>query len=175
MSGIVTDAARHMTTLTYDRNGCDAARRGFAALGMNNWFGVEFDNFSIHQAGDRWAEKSPCGAAKVGDVLTVRNCSTNGLAVDDQEWELKSSWQLKHIPSGLCAEAESLTAGSKVKLAECHPIGAEEGDLQQFTNDYTRIRNAMAPMTLSDRQVNYPHHVLCLWVSICEWLTPLSS
>jgi hypothetical protein len=164
-----------MTTLTYDRNGCDTARRGFAALGMNNWFGVEFDNFSIHQAGDRWAEKSPCGAAKVGDVLTVRNCSTNGLAVDDQEWELKSSWQLKHIPSGLCAEAESLTAGSKVKLAECHPIGAEEGDLQQFTNDYTRIRNAMAPMTLSDRQVNYPHHVLCLWASICEWLTPLSS
>ena len=103
-------------------------------------------------------QKSPCGAAKVGDVLTARNCSTNGLAVDDQEWELKSSWQLKHIPSGLCAEAESLAAGSKVKLAECHPIGAEEGDLQQFTNDYTRIRNAMAPMTLSDRQVNYPNH-----------------
>ena len=120
---------------------------------MNNWFAVEFDDFSIHQAGDRWAPKSPCGAAKVGDVLTVRNCSTNGLAVDDQEWELKSSWQLKHIPSGLCAEADSATAGSKVKLAECHPIGAQEGDLQQFTNDYTRIRNAMAPMTLSDRQV----------------------
>ena len=57
---------------------------GFAALGMNNWFAVEFDDFSIHQAGDRWVQKSACGAAKVGDVLTVRNCSTNGLAVDDQ-------------------------------------------------------------------------------------------
>ena len=118
------------------------------------------------------AEDLPPRAA---DVLTVRNCSTNGLAVDDQEWELKSSWQLKHIPSGLCAEAESLTAGSKVKLAECHPIGAEEGDLQQFTNDYTRIRNAMEPMTLSDRQVNYPNAFCDCGVSTCEWPMPPSS
>lgn len=123
---------------------------GFAALGMNDWFFVEFDDFSIHQAGSDWAPVSPCGAAKVGDVLTARNCSTNGLPVADEEWELMSSWQLKHIPSGLCAEAESLDAGAKVKLATCHPIGSEEGDLQQFKNDYTRIRNAMAPMTLSE-------------------------
>lgn len=124
---------------------------GFAALGMNDWFAVEFDDFSIYQAGNDWTPPiSPCTAAKVGDVLTVRNCSTNGLPVADEEWELMSSWQLKHIPSGLCAEAESLDAGAKVKLATCHPIGSEEGDLQQFKNDYTRIRNAMAAMTLSE-------------------------
>lgn len=123
---------------------------GFAAIGMNDWFAVEFDDFSVNEAGTDWSPKSPCGNAKVGDTLTARNCSTNGLPVADEEWELKSSWQLKHIPSGLCAEAESDEAGAKVKLATCHEIGSEQGDLQQFNNDYTRIRNAMVPMTLSD-------------------------
>ena len=80
---------------------------GFAALGMNDWFAVEFDDFVIKPAGPAWEPPvSPCTAAKVGDVVSARNCSTNGLPVADQEWELKSNWQLKHITSGLCAEAD---------------------------------------------------------------------
>ena len=126
---------------------------GFAALGMNDWYAVEFDNFSVHQAGTDWSASSPCGPAKAGDVLSVRNCSTNGLPAADEQWELMSSWQLRHIPSGLCAEAAGAEPGSEVKLATCHPIGSQEGDLQQFKNDYTRIRNALAPMTVGETQM----------------------
>lgn len=118
---------------------------GFAALGMNNWFGVEFDDFEIKQAGPHWSPPvSPCTQAQVGDILSARNCSTNGLPVADQEWELKSTWQLKHIPSGLCAEV----IGQQVKLAKCKSITSEEGMPQQFKNDYTRIRNAVEPISI---------------------------
>ena len=121
---------------------------GFGALGMNDWYGVQFDDFSVKQAGSRWTpEKSPCGPAKIGDIVGARNCSTNGLPAPDMEWELQSSWQLKHIPSGLCATAESASPQSKLSLQKCEQIGSQEGEPQQFKNDYTRIRNAMEPMT----------------------------
>jgi hypothetical protein len=125
---------------------------GFAALGMNDWYGVEFDDFSVKEAGDRWKpEPSPCGAAKVGAPLGARPCSTNGLPAPDQEWSLQSTWQLKHIPSGLCAEADFQTGA--VTLAKCTEISSQEGGPQQFFNDYTRIRNAMAPVTAGGRLV----------------------
>eukprot|EP01052_Picozoa_sp_SAG31_P018712 SAG31_NODE_1337_length_8738_cov_2.840954_3_plen_307_part_00 len=128
---------------------------GFAALGMVDWHAVEFDDFSVAPAhgpgGHTWTKPvvSLCpGAAKVGAVLSARNCSSNGLPVADQEWALLSNWQLKHIPSGLCAAATSHSVGAKIVLDKCTDINAEEGSLQQFFNDYTRIRNAMAPMTI---------------------------
>eukprot|EP01051_Picozoa_sp_SAG22_P010731 SAG22_NODE_982_length_6164_cov_32.072218_4_plen_221_part_00 len=142
---------------------------GFAALGMNDWYAVEFDDFSAAKAGPDWSgQTSLCqNAAKVGAVLSARNCSTNGLPAVDEEWELVScealplccastaflsktvpflavpqqqvsNWQLKHIPSGLCATATSAAIGAKLVLAECATLNTAEGSLQQFFNDYTR-------------------------------------
>jgi len=76
--------------------------------------------------------------------LTTRPCVSNGLAADDQKFELLADWQLRHIPTGLCAQYMSDTQG--VTLEQCE-FGAAT---QQFRNDYTRIRNAVVPVTLSN-------------------------
>lgn len=68
-----------------------------------------------------------------------------------QEFELLPDWQLRHIPSGLCAAASSATAGAAVTLETCDFYS----ELQKFKNDYTRIRNAVDPMALvADSSLN---------------------
>ena len=119
---------------------------GFGAFGANDWFAIEYDNLSIQQAGSGWHPTSPCGAAKAGDPLRTRNCSSNGVGVSDLAWELDANWMLRHVPSGLCATASGNTTGSTLSLQKC-VLG---NDLQKFTNDYTRIRNTEEPLTLHD-------------------------
>ena len=117
---------------------------------MNEWFAVEFDNFKVEQAGDasRWTPTGmvpdDCGVASVGTKLSVRACQPNGVAAADQSFELLADWQLRHLPSGLCAAAASATAGAAVQLDTCK----FDSELQKFENDYTRIRNQVDPMTL---------------------------
>ena len=38
-------------------------------------------------------------------------------------------------------------------MANCAKINSEEGEPQQFKNDYTRIRNTVAAITLSDSRL----------------------
>ena len=58
---------------------------GFGAIGMNDWYPVEFDDFSVSPApGSNWAPKSACSAAKAGDALSATKCAANGLPVADQ-------------------------------------------------------------------------------------------
>jgi hypothetical protein len=59
-------------------------------------------------------------------------------------FELDSNWNLKHVPSGLCATAASSSEGAAVALAACDPANK----LQKFVNDYTRVRNTVDPFTL---------------------------
>ena len=113
---------------------------GFGALGANTWLQVEYDNLKIDAVGNNWNPTSPCGSAKAGDVLKVRDCVPNGRSVADQQFKLKSNWQIVHIPSGLCAETQGT---SSVVLAACDATKAT----QQFRNDYTRVRNAVVPFT----------------------------
>lgn len=120
---------------------------GFAAIGANEWFPIEFRNLSISKAtsGGGWTPPSRCPRPSVGAELSVRNCSRNGLFAEDQGWELVPSYQLKHIDSGLCASA---TAPGPVVLEVC---SSEEGDSakvgQLFVNDYTLIRNRVQLVT----------------------------
>ena len=114
---------------------------GFGAIGANDWFAIEYDNLSIKQAGTDWHPTSPCGAAKVGDSLFARNCSSNGVGVNDLMWELDANWLLRHVPSGLCATAGT---DNTLSLQKC-VLG---NDRQKFTNDYTRIRNKECPLKL---------------------------
>jgi galactosylceramidase len=129
---------------------------GFAAIGMNEWYAVEFDNFHIEQAAgtaDRWTPTGlvPATCANhdqtklpAGTKLSVRDCQPNGVAAADQSFELLPDWQLRHIPSGLCAAAARATAGAAVTLEACDFYS----ELQKFKNDYTRIRNKVDPMNL---------------------------
>jgi len=117
---------------------------GFGAIGANDWFGIEYDNLKIEQAGDGWHPTSPCGAAKAGDAVSARACPSNGLLVDDVTWQLDSNWNLEHVPSGLCATAASASDGAALALATCDPKNL----LQKFTNDYTRVRNTVDAFTL---------------------------
>jgi hypothetical protein len=118
---------------------------GFGAIGANAWFGIEYDNLKIDQAGNDWAPASPCGAAKAGDALSARDCAPNGVqGVDDLTWELESDWLLRHVPSGLCATAAGATPGAGLALQPCDTRNM----LQKFVNDYTSIRNWVNPMTL---------------------------
>ena len=117
---------------------------GFGAIGANDWFAIEYDNLSIKEVGTGWHPTPPCGHAKVNDALFARNCSSNGVLVNDLTWELDANWMLRHVPSGLCATASGNTTGSKLSLQKC-VLG---NDLQKFTNDYTRIRNTEEPLTL---------------------------
>ncbi|CAE8624763.1 unnamed protein product, partial [Polarella glacialis] len=117
---------------------------GFAALGASDWVAVEFDDVSIHAAGDRWQPRGGCAAAAAGAAVKARPCETNGLAAEDQTFDLIADWGIRHLKSGLCVSASSLTAGSGFVLAECHPDSAS----QQLRNDYTRVRNENSPFVL---------------------------
>jgi hypothetical protein len=118
---------------------------GFAALGANDWFPIMFDNVRIDKAGPKWTPlKADCPAAKIGDTLHVRACAANGLRAEDQEFEMLADWGMRHVPSGLCASASSAKNSSSLVVAKCKPLD----ELQQFKNDYTRIRDTTQPFTL---------------------------
>lgn len=123
---------------------------GFAGIGSNAWYHIEFDNVTIEEAGPAWVQPSaPCQAGK-GTKLRARNCSTNGYSSSDLEFELLADWGLRHTPTGLCAQADSADDGSGISLQPCDPAS----ELQQFKNDYTRIRNTVEPMTLKANGLN---------------------
>eukprot|EP00466_Bigelowiella_natans_P021206 jgi/Bigna1/91286/estExt_fgenesh1_pg.C_950041 len=126
---------------------------GFAAIGCNDWFGLQVDDVKITTVGDEKEKKnSSLGSAKAGDTVGVAPCPRNGELSEASTWELLSSWQMRHVASGLCAEIEALKSGSKVFLAEC--ARREERNnggalqMQQFWNDYTRIRNNPASILI---------------------------
>merc|ERR1712217_138371 len=115
---------------------------GFAAIGANGWFPIEYRNLSISQAERGWEAPSSCPLAKVGSVLGVRPCARNGQTSKDQEWSLLPSYQLQHQPTRLCATA---SAAGNVTLQECDY--ADQAQL--FVNDYTRIRNTVTSLTVA--------------------------
>jgi len=118
---------------------------GFAIVGATDWFAIQLDNVRIEPAGPRWSPPvSPCPAAAVGMPLQLRPCASNGLAVDDQVFELLPDWGIFHKPSGLCATAPNASTGAGVVLAKCDPNDVK----QQFVNDYTLIRDNLQPISL---------------------------
>jgi hypothetical protein len=139
---------------------------GFGAIGSNDWFPIEYDNVKISQAGTGWTPTSPCGAAKVGDKVGVRACSTNGIAVADEEWILNADWCLTHKPSGLCAAASSEADGATLSLAKCDPTDHK----QQWRNDYTRCENSL--LRLFSLISFHKWYLSCLW-SAPLWSAPL--
>ncbi|EGD72245.1 galactocerebrosidase [Salpingoeca rosetta] len=117
---------------------------GFAAIGTNGWFAVEYDALSISEAG-HWVPPAPkCANPKRGDKLGARPCATNGFNTTDQLFTLRADWTLVHDPTGLCAQAAGTGGGAAVALAACDP----SNPMQQFKNDYTRVRNTEMPVFL---------------------------
>ena len=122
---------------------------GFAAIGANGWYPLEYARFSVSEAG-HWVKPVPkCASAKVGSRLGARACATNGFNVSDEAFTLNADWTLVHDASGLCAQADGSTAGSLVHLATCDATNP----LQQFKNDYTNIRNRDMPVFLDGENV----------------------
>jgi len=130
---------------------------GFAAVGCNGWFALEFDDVKITPADRRqWdSESAPqkCRvAAKEGDQITVGKCSRNGSPSEGLSWELLPSWQLRHKSSGLCAQTVEAKDRSRIILQRCASGGDVEIELQQFWNDYTNVRNGILPLQLGSNQ-----------------------
>eukprot|EP00928_Gymnodinium_smaydae_P044536 TRINITY_DN29700_c0_g1_i1.p1 TRINITY_DN29700_c0_g1~~TRINITY_DN29700_c0_g1_i1.p1 ORF type:complete len:868 (+),score=181.75 TRINITY_DN29700_c0_g1_i1:35-2638(+) len=125
---------------------------GFAGLGGNDWFALEFDNVVIKQAGDDWkppgasSDCPPVTAADAANAAEIRAlpCAPNGLRSEGQTFALLADWGIRHLPSGLCARAAAATNGSALSLAPCDPNDA----LQQLKNDYTNVRNTAVPFFL---------------------------
>ncbi|CAK9054683.1 unnamed protein product [Durusdinium trenchii] len=113
---------------------------GFAAIGANDWFPIEFRNFSVKKASTGWDPPLSCQNPAVGAQLSVRACARNGKVAEDQAWELLPSFQLQHVPSGLCTSA---TAPGPVILENCDATKKS----QLFVNDYTLIRNRLQIIT----------------------------
>ncbi len=116
---------------------------GFATFGTNRWFHVEYDNVSLAAAGARWHPTDPCPAAQAGRPVYARPCTTNGLSIDSQRFDLRADYTLLHTASGLCLAAHP-KEGSTVTLAPCNSTNPQ----QQFYNDYTRVRNTPCAFTL---------------------------
>jgi galactosylceramidase len=123
---------------------------GFAAIGLNTWLPVEFDNLKITKAGGDlyWGAQvsalpKGCSNPSAGRVVSVRHCVPNGFAAEDQQFELLADWQLRHIPSQLCLEYKSDTESPTLEICEFNE------PKQQFRNDYTRIRNSVVPVELT--------------------------
>merc|ERR1719265_2618987 len=121
---------------------------GFAAIGANGWFSVEYRNFSAKETAKGWKLLSSCSVLS-GIPLSAQPCARNGLVREDQSWNLLPSFQLQHTPSGLCASASE---EGPVILAVCNSTNI--WDRQLFVNDYTRIRNKETSVTVSS--VNKP-------------------
>ena len=113
---------------------------GFAAIGTNGWFPVEYRNLKLDKApGGRWSVPKDTKIPKANDLLVTVDCQANGLIDEAQDFELLSSWLIRHNPSGLCVAG---TSSLQLVLRKCD----QSNPLQQFRNDYTRIRNAAVPL-----------------------------
>jgi hypothetical protein len=81
----------------------------------------------------------------VGARVGVADCTSNGLVDSGQQFALDANWAVRHMPSGLCVAADSVTAGAELTLQPC---AATTDARQQFRNDYTSIRNSNVPVTV---------------------------
>ena len=123
---------------------------GFVALGSNGWFSIQYDHFEVDRAGPRWTTPSGCGEARVGSVLTTRDCVANGLTSADQEFDLLPNYQLRHRASGLCATAQYMDFGSDIVLRACSKTNSK----QIMSYDYTLIRNRLQHVKLGSLYVS---------------------
>jgi len=131
--------------LLFDHQSVRDIDTGFAAIGANDWFPIMFDNVRIETAGSHWTPPTPeRPVPKVGDALHGRRCAANGLIAEDQHFQLLPDWGIRHPSSGLCVSASSGADVTSLTLAECNP----RDSLQQFRNDYTRIRDTTQPLTV---------------------------
>ena len=121
---------------------------GFAVFGTNGWFPIEFRDLSISKAADgRWTPpQKPNRLAKAGDRLVAVDCQPNGLIAYDQDFDLLSSWLIRHNPSNLCVSASAIKSLAELRLQECNSSDPR----QQFRNDYTRVRNEIVPLWLGE-------------------------
>jgi len=124
----------------FDAVGVRDMDTGFAAIGANGFFAIEFRNFSVTKMSKGWAPPVSCKAPIVGSVLSARPCARNGLSSSEQRWNLLPSYQLQHVDSKLCASAEQ---AGPVTLKPCN--ASQPGQL--FVNDYTTIRNGVVQVT----------------------------
>ncbi|KAJ9439144.1 putative galactocerebrosidase [Diplonema papillatum] len=126
------------------------ADTGFAAIGTNSWYAVEFDYLRLDKVGTNWSPATPCPTTKVGSIVSSRPCQTNGLTAEDQHFVLTSDWNLLHIPSGLCAEVNNTQSidGSRLKMTTCN----RTAQVQQFYADYTHVRNSDQRFTVQGTQ-----------------------
>jgi hypothetical protein len=124
---------------------------GFAVIGTNQWQPVEYDNFLLQPAGGDafWAssttsDDSSTSFARAGSEIGVTECERNGVVDDTQAFDLIASWQLRHVATGLCVQAEDASSDAVLTLQDC----VHGSTTQQFRNDYTRIRNTESEVTL---------------------------
>lgn len=118
---------------------------GFAAIGSNSWVPVEFDDVMIVQAGPRWEPAPVRPPVAPGVPVGVRHCFPNGLIDAAQAFDLRPDWGIRHANSGLCVAAASADANASLMLMTCNPAD----ERQQFRNDYTTVRNAVVPFTVT--------------------------
>eukprot|EP00055_Hartaetosiga_balthica_P002301 m.3499 g.3499 ORF g.3499 m.3499 type:complete len:823 (+) comp2079_c0_seq1:3832-6300(+) len=123
---------------------------GFSVIGTTSWIPVEFDDFSISEAGAWVKPSAQCNNPKPGAGLAARPCARNGFSVSDMSFTLRSDWGLVHDQSGLCIQAQSSASGVSVSLQVCDA----SNPLQQFKNDYTRIRNTLTWVYLDNTTFN---------------------
>ncbi|KAJ9435102.1 Galactocerebrosidase [Diplonema papillatum] len=116
---------------------------GFAAIGMNTWLHVEFDDTHIEQVGTNWKPVQPCNPPTVGTIVKATPCQANGVTASNQLFDLTSNWAIVHKPTKLCVEA---AASGTLQMAQC----AFDSPAQSFVNDYTLIRNENQAMTLKN-------------------------
>lgn len=135
---------------------------GFVAIGANDWFPIEFRDFSVEKAGS-WEPPSPCSASR--GPLTVRPCSRNGLiaeaggcagchfAWEDQAWELLPSYQLRHISSGRQVVKGLAPARTLCQCHSCGPCGPGHLPLVRWGRVVTELvldLQALSPTLSSD-------------------------
>ncbi|GAB5364943.1 hypothetical protein AAMO2058_001013600 [Amorphochlora amoebiformis] len=124
---------------------------GFAAVGSNGWWPVEFRNVSIDRAGVDWHNHEiPCQKPPTnGSLVTVRPCPRNGDYGEGSQWLLLPDWTILHNASGLCLTAQGLTQGAGVVLSPCLKSWESGSVLQKFRNDYSTIRNKQGVFALN--------------------------
>ncbi|CAE7023212.1 galc [Symbiodinium natans] len=121
---------------------------GFAAIGANGWFPIEFRNFSVSKAPAGWSPPASCLMPRSPrPALSAQPCSRNGYMDPEQAFDLLPSYQLLHIATGLCASASE---PGPVVLEKCDATQAA----QLFVNDYTLVRNTL--VDFDSKAVNKP-------------------
>ena len=116
------------------------ADTGFAVFGTNQWLSAQFDDFSVSEAGNH-SHPASGGEFHAGTQVGLADCAANCRVLPGQVFELRSNWQLHHVPSGLCVEADGAKASTSLTLQPC----VHGKTTQQFRNDYTNIATDLSP------------------------------